>query len=243
MFISDKDQAILKDLSKYIWWQDSDYAIKNNTLRLIASAMCLANNFDDFLKLESLDKELLKETLKQAQPGWFDARNWHFWHYRLYDIDVKVPALKKRGCLDAGNSDNTLIYMTSNNVKLSFFGGIKFVDISKKIKTDDEILMLADLISLLVTKLKATCDRSEYKDYIDIYTILKQGNETQTLSNALIDFPKFFGKDFPSVNLLKNLTYFEDGDLNRLSKKEKNFFLEVTKSIDISKIINNDKER
>lgn len=145
--------------------------------------------------------------------------------------------------LDAGNSDNTLIYMTSNNVKLSFFGGIKFVDISKKIKTDDEILMLADLSSLLVTKLKAICDKSEYKDYIDIYTILKQGNEIQTLSNALIDFPKFFGKDFPSVNLLKNLTYFEDGDLNRLSKKEKNFLLEVTKSIDISKIINNDKER
>lgn len=145
--------------------------------------------------------------------------------------------------LDAGNSDNMLIYMTSNNVKLSFFGGIKFVDISKKIKTDDEILMLADLSSLLVTKLKAICDKSEYKDYIDIYTILKQGNEIQTLSNALIDFPKFFGKDFPSVNLLKNLTYFEDGDLNRLSKKEKNFLLEVTKSIDISKIINNDKER
>ena len=103
MFISDKDQAILKDLSKYIWWQDSDYAIKNNTLRLIASAMCLANNFDDFLKLESLDKELLKETLKQAQPGWFDARNWHFWHYRLYGIDVKIPTLKKRGCLENEN--------------------------------------------------------------------------------------------------------------------------------------------
>lgn len=223
MFISEKDKATLKDLSRYIWWQDSDYAIENNTLRLIASAMCLANNFDDFLKLESLDKELLKETLKQAQPGWFDARNWYFWHYRLYDIDVKVPALKKRLInldeiefntrIDKGNSDNTLIYM------------------------------LADLNSLLITKLKATCDRSEYKDYIDIYTILKQGNETQMLSNALIDFPKFFGKDFPSVNLLKNLTYFEDGDLNRLSKKEKNFLLEVTKSIDISKIINKDKER
>ncbi len=103
MFISDKDKAILKDLSKYIWWQDSDYAIKNNTLRLIASAMCLANNFDDFFKLESLDKELLKETLKQAQPGWFDARNWYFWHYRLYGIDVKIPALKKRGCLENEN--------------------------------------------------------------------------------------------------------------------------------------------
>ena len=64
MFISEKDKATLKDLSRYIWWQDSDCAIENNALRLIVSAMCLANNFDDFLKLESLDKELLKEALK-----------------------------------------------------------------------------------------------------------------------------------------------------------------------------------
>ena len=86
------------------------------------------------------------------------------------------------------------------------------------IDTDDGILKLADLNSLLITKLKATCDRSEYKDYIDIYTILKQGNEVERLSEAIIKFPNFFGRDFPSINLLKNLTYFEDGDLDRLTK-------------------------
>ena len=155
----------------------------------------------------------------------------------LKDKLINLDGIEFDARIDAGNSDNTLIYMTSNNVKLSFFGGIKFVDISKKIKTDDEILMLADLISLLVTKLKATCDRSEYKDYIDIYTILKQGNETQMLSNALINFPKFFGKDFPSVNLLKNLTYFEDGDLNRLTKKEKAFLIHIVEKVDANKII------
>ena len=46
------------------------------------------------------DKELLKEALKQAQPGWFDARNWHFWHYRLYGSDTIIPKLKKRKCID-----------------------------------------------------------------------------------------------------------------------------------------------
>ena len=38
--------------------------------------------------------------LKQAQPGWFDARNWHFWHYRLYGSDTIIPKLKKRKCID-----------------------------------------------------------------------------------------------------------------------------------------------
>lgn len=98
IIISQKDKAILKELSKYIWWQDSDYAINHNTLRLVASAMCLANNLEDFVKLEKLDKELLKQALKQAQPGWFDNLNWHFWHRWLYDNNVKIPPLKKRGC-------------------------------------------------------------------------------------------------------------------------------------------------
>ena len=34
------------------------------------------------------------------QPGWFDARNWHFWHYRLYGSDIIIPKLKKRKCME-----------------------------------------------------------------------------------------------------------------------------------------------
>lgn len=98
--VSNKDRETLKDLSKYIWWQDSDYAINHNTLHLIASAMCLANNVEDFIKVINLDKELLKEALNQAQPGWFDIKNWHFWHYRLYGSDTIIPKLKKRKCID-----------------------------------------------------------------------------------------------------------------------------------------------
>jgi len=50
----------------------------------------------------------------------------------------------------------------------------------------------------------------------------------------LIDVPKFFGNDFPIVNLLKNLTYFDDGDLHRLSKKERNFLIEVVNTISLN---------
>nr|WP_321317544.1 Fic family protein [uncultured Campylobacter sp.] len=91
--VSNKDREILKDLSKYVWWQDSEYAINHNTLRLIASAMCLANNVEDFIKVINLDKELLKEALNQAQPGWFHIKNWHFWHYRLNVSTLKVDEL------------------------------------------------------------------------------------------------------------------------------------------------------
>ena len=132
--------------------------------------------------------------------------------------------------IDDGSNDNTLSYITKNRVKISFFGNMDFVNLSKKIDTDDGILKLADLNSLLITKLKATC-------YIDIYTILKQGNEVERLSEAIIKFPNFFGRDFPSINLLKNLTYFEDGDLNRLTKKEKAFLVNTVEKVDANKII------
>lgn len=69
--------------------------------------------------------------------------------------------------------DNALSFKTANNVKFSFFGNIEFVKLSGKIQSDDGILQLADLKSLLITKLKVTCERAEYKAYKDITEILK----------------------------------------------------------------------
>ncbi len=162
--------------------------------------------------------------------------------YNLKDILLNLKGIEFDIRIDDANDKNTLSYLTKNNVKFSFFGGIKFVNIANKIEIDNGILKIADLHSLLITKLKATCDRSEYKDYIDIYTILKETDVS--LNEALIDFPKFFGNDFPAVNLLKNLTYFDDGDLYRLNEKEKNFLVEiVNKNTDINHINNRIKKK
>lgn len=129
---------------------------------------------------------------------------------------------------------NTLSFKTTNNVKLSFFGNIEFIKHSNKIYSYDGILRLADLKSLLITKLKTTCDRAEYKDYKDIVEILK--TRQVTLEEGLCGFRQYFGNDFPIVQILKGLTYYEDGDLQRLSKDDKEILLNATKNIDISKI-------
>ncbi len=39
--------------------------------------------------------------------------------------------------IDSAKDKNTLSYLIKNNVKFSFFGGIEFVNIASKIKTDD----------------------------------------------------------------------------------------------------------
>lgn len=122
------------------------------------------------------------------------------------------------------NEENTLVFLTDSKVKMSFFGGIDFVKQVEKISTNDNILELANLDSLLATKLKATCDRAEYKDYFDIATILRE-NKT-SLYKGLELMQKFFGKEIPPLQILKGLTFFDDGDLNRLQKTDKKLLID-----------------
>lgn len=123
------------------------------------------------------------------------------------------------------NEHNTLCFQTHNGVKFSFFGQIDWLQYVEKILSNDNILQLADLDSLLVTKLKAICDRAECKDYKDIIAILK--TESVDLLHSLNRIELFFGKAIPLGQILKGLTYFEDGDLNLLTKKEKRFLERV----------------
>lgn len=119
------------------------------------------------------------------------------------------------------NEPNSLCFQTKNNVKLSFFGRIEWVQYAETFCSEDSILQLANLDSLLITKLKAICDRAECKDYKDIIAILK--TESVDLLHSLHRVELFFGKAVPLGQILKGLTYFEDGDLKLLTKKEKKF--------------------
>ena len=120
------------------------------------------------------------------------------------------------------NEENTLVFL-KNEVKLSFFGDIDFA-IRENSLIFDDVLEVANLKSLLATKLKATFDRAEYKDYIDIVEILKTGQITiEEGINKMFDF---FGTDLTASQVLKNLTYFEDGDLYRLEIKDRDILIQ-----------------
>lgn len=96
------------------------------------------------------------------------------------------------------------------------------------------MLQLADLKSLLITKLKVSCERAEYKDYKDIAEILKTNQVS--LEEGLCGVKQYFGDKFPLLQVLKGLTYFEDGDLHRLDKDDRKILLNAVKNINISKI-------
>ena len=87
----------LKRLStRYIWWKTTEEALQNPR-RIIAQVMNIGD-FEDMQQLaETLGDEALRDVLRQAEAGEFNARSWHYWHYRLGMAKLdRVPPLPKR---------------------------------------------------------------------------------------------------------------------------------------------------
>jgi hypothetical protein len=108
-----------------------------------------------------------------------------------------------------------LAAMPSGQAKISFFGGIGFGRVNDPLQTRDRTLLVASLEDLMATKLKATLDRAEAKDYRDIAQMLSNG---VSLSAGLGAFRRMF-KGEPA-QVLRAIGYFKDGDLPSLAKAD-----------------------
>lgn len=186
--------------------------------------------------IKDLDFTLFGGTAIALQLGHRESIDFDFFtdknisqlHQKLLNLkNIKVGEITQQ-------MDNSLSFKTINNVKFSFFGNIEFVKLASKIQSDDGILQIASLKSLLITKLKATCDRAEYKDYKDIAEILK--TRCVSLEDGLNGVRQYFGDKFPLLQVLKGLAYFNDGDLYRLSDDDKAILLNAIKNIDMEQL-------
>ncbi len=80
-------------------------------------------------------------------------------------------------------------------------------------------MRIANIESLLATKLKAIFNRAAYKDYKDIVEILK--TKQSNLNTGITLLRKFVGYEIPTAQILKTLTYFNDGDLHKLNDDDR----------------------
>jgi nucleotidyltransferase AbiEii toxin of type IV toxin-antitoxin system len=110
-----------------------------------------------------------------------------------------------------------LVDMPSGPVKISFFGGLAFGRINAPLQTRDGTLLVASLEDLMATKLKATLDRAEAKDYRDIAEMISAG---VSLPVALSAFKQMFRGE-PS-QVLRAIGFFKDGDLATLGEQDRN---------------------
>ena len=117
---------------------------------------------------------------------------------------------------DAPNTLVILAEMPSGPVKVSFFGGLKFGRVNNPRLTTDGVLLVASLDDLMATKLKATLDRAEAKDYRDIAEMISLG---VSLPAGLSAFSQMFSGE--PAQVLRALGFFNDGDLNTLSSSDR----------------------
>ena len=113
---------------------------------------------------------------------------------------------------------NTLTVVTEpGNVRLSFFGELSMGRVGTPTLTEDGIALVASPLDLLGTKLKVIMQRAEAKDYEDIAQLLRSG---ESLMQGLGAARALFGSTFAPSECLRALTFFDDGDLARVSARD-----------------------
>lgn len=82
-----KQQAFQHFAKRYVWWGDLHWAL-NHPRILLANVM----NFgcwEDVQHIQELvSKDTLRQVLKEAPPGIFTERSWHYWHHKLGVLPV-----------------------------------------------------------------------------------------------------------------------------------------------------------
>jgi hypothetical protein len=152
--------------------------------------------------------------------GHRESLDFDFFRSDLLDKDeIRSRFEFVRGAAILQDAPNTLVVlaeMPSGAVKVSFFGNIRFGRVNDPLQTNDDTLLVASLEDLLATKLKATLDRAEAKDYRDIAEMLVRG---VSLPRGLSAFRQMFGGE--PAQVLRAIGFFGDGDLNTLGAMDR----------------------
>ncbi|OHE78783.1 MAG: hypothetical protein A3F67_04090 [Verrucomicrobia bacterium RIFCSPHIGHO2_12_FULL_41_10] len=86
-------------MAKYIWWKSPAEAMEMPE-KIVAQVMNIGDYKDVCSLAQEIGKEGLSEVIQQAEPGEFNERSWHYWHYKLGLAQFeKVPPLPTRQLL------------------------------------------------------------------------------------------------------------------------------------------------
>ena len=83
-------------VARYVWWESPAEA-EAYPERVLARVMRMGDFWDVEKVARQVGDETLRDIVTHAEAGWFDARSWHYWHYRLGLSDIgAVPPLPLR---------------------------------------------------------------------------------------------------------------------------------------------------
>ncbi len=141
----------------------------------------------------------------------------HIGHRKSIDFDLfKTGAFNRKKILDRIKSFNYVCIVTRsvseqlnmdvNNVKFTFFNYPFKIN---KSCSFEKSIKLPDLLSLSAMKAYALGRRSKWKDYIDLYFILKDHFNIKEISEKAIEI---YGELFSEKLFRAQISYFKDVD-------------------------------
>lgn len=119
-------------------------------------------------------------------------------------------------------------------VQLSFFGLPNLPRLLPPLVAVDNGLRVASLLDLAGTKASVVQMRAEAKDYLDIDALISDGRIDLPLTLAAAR--AIYGTAFNPQNTLKALSYFEDGNLHRLSQAVKDRLARTAREVDLDRL-------
>jgi hypothetical protein len=152
-------------------------------------------------------------------------------------LDEAFPFLKKSIVLQQQPHTLTVLVpaheadrrrAAEQSVKVSFFGNLDIGRIDKPELTEDGVLNVASLDDLMATKLKVLLQRIEAKDYKDIAAMLEAG---VSLARGLAGASQIYKGAFQPSESLKALVYFEGGDLDLLTTREREVLIGAAQKV------------
>ncbi len=114
----------------------------------------------------------------------------------------------QRQAVEAGGDQWSVITTSGVNVTLLFY---PFADLFPRVMT--EFLPIKTTKDIALDKARAIGRRNVWRDYVDLYFILKQG---MTLKELVRLATRKFGVEFNTTLFLKQLTYFNDLEMSEI---------------------------
>ncbi len=95
-YLAWKNSPEIARMAKYIWWKSPSEAMEQPA-RIVAQVMNIGDYSDVCALASAIGEEGFLEVIQHAEPGEFEERSWHYWHYRLGLAECeKVPPLPVR---------------------------------------------------------------------------------------------------------------------------------------------------
>jgi Nucleotidyl transferase AbiEii toxin, Type IV TA system len=119
-------------------------------------------------------------------------------------------------------------------VKVSFFGVPEIPRLVRPHEAHDNGIKVASLLDLAGMKASVVQVRAEARDYIDIDAMMVSGKID--LPTALAAGRAIYGTQFNPEITLKALSFFDDGNLRRLSEPLKARLAKAAREVDLDKL-------